>query len=65
MNPLRIGTRGSKLALVQANMVADLLRAKGAARCTSGFAGSADLDLSIIAEDRRPRMRRPSGAPEE
>src|SRR6478672_8200251 len=29
--PLRIGTRGSKLALVQANMVADLLRAKGAA----------------------------------
>jgi hydroxymethylbilane synthase len=28
---LRIGTRGSKLALVQANMVADLLRAKGAA----------------------------------
>ncbi len=28
--PLRIGTRGSKLALVQANMVADLLRAKGA-----------------------------------
>jgi len=28
---LRIGTRGSKLALVQANMVASLLRAKGAA----------------------------------
>jgi len=28
---LRIGTRGSKLALVQANMVAALLRAKGAA----------------------------------
>lgn len=28
---LRIGTRGSKLALVQANMVAGLLRAKGAA----------------------------------
>jgi hydroxymethylbilane synthase len=28
--PLRIGTRGSKLALVQANMVADLLRATGA-----------------------------------
>src|SRR6185312_3004648 len=28
---LRIGTRGSKLALVQANIVADLLRAKGAA----------------------------------
>jgi hydroxymethylbilane synthase len=27
---LRLGTRGSKLALVQANMVADLLRAKGA-----------------------------------
>jgi hydroxymethylbilane synthase len=29
--PLRIGTRGSKLALVQANMVADLLRGVGAA----------------------------------
>ena len=29
--PLRIGTRGSKLALVQANMVADLLRGAGAA----------------------------------
>src|SRR5271167_2555626 len=29
--PLRIGTRGSKLALVQANMVADLLRGIGAA----------------------------------
>jgi hydroxymethylbilane synthase len=29
--PLRIGTRGSKLALVQANMVADLLRAIGSA----------------------------------
>jgi hydroxymethylbilane synthase len=29
--PLRIGTRGSKLALVQANMVADLLRNIGAA----------------------------------
>ena len=29
--PLRIGTRGSKLALVQANMVADLLRAGGTA----------------------------------
>ena len=28
---LRLGTRGSKLALVQANMVADLLHAKGAA----------------------------------
>lgn len=30
-NPLRIGTRGSRLALVQANMVADLLRGVGAA----------------------------------
>ena len=30
-NSLRIGTRGSKLALVQANMVADLLRGIGAA----------------------------------
>jgi len=30
-NPLRIGTRGSKLALVQANMVAGLLRGIGAA----------------------------------
>jgi hydroxymethylbilane synthase len=29
--PLRIGTRGSKLALVQANMVADLLRVRGSA----------------------------------
>jgi hydroxymethylbilane synthase len=29
--PLRIGTRGSKLALVQANLVAGLLRARGAA----------------------------------
>jgi len=30
-SPLRIGTRGSRLALVQANMVADLLRNVGAA----------------------------------
>src|ERR1700744_6018441 len=30
-NPLRIGTRGSKLALVQANMVKDLLTGIGAA----------------------------------
>src|SRR6202000_1931432 len=30
-HPLRLGTRGSKLALVQANMVRDALIAKGAA----------------------------------